>query len=644
MSAALDKVFSRTPRQRRLTVAALVAVVVAVPLAVAGLFTAALASADDRVDTIPAIVVNNDEFVTTTLPDGTTPSDGTGQVLAGRLLVTELTALGPSDAGTAGFDWTISNTADAQAALAAGDAYAILTIPRDFSASITSLSGSSPVQADLDIRTDDAHSYLAGSLAQSVGSALTGAFGQAITAQYLEGLYTNLAVLGSSLTDAADGAAALSTGVSGVKAGLDSLATGTSAAATGAASAASGSTSYASGVASYTDGVSGVSAGLTQLNAAAAALGPLETGLPAYASGVAETAAAFTALNAQMQADPQVAGYAAALAQIQGGLTALGAQSSGIGAAGTGIGSVLDGISTSTTGARTLAAGGPALSNGATDLATGVQGISAGLGTLATGTQSAQAGARALEAGAGELATGLADGAAGASVFIDTDAVTTAAVVSEPVGVTTARDHAIDSVGPIIGMIFVPIGLWIGALVVFLLFKPLSAAALASTASTGRLVRRGLGLAFAIAAGQAVLVTVLLHTALAVSWTLLPATLGFALLLGFVFVTVHHWLSVAFGRVGIVISLVLLALQLASASGLYPIELVATPFQALSPFLPLTWAVTGLQSILSESGGADVAAAAAILLLFAIGSVLLSFWSVSRARGARSFGLGPALA
>ncbi|TFD59558.1 YhgE/Pip family protein [Cryobacterium sp. Hh38] len=641
MSTALDKLFSRTARQRRLTVAALVAVVVAVPLAVAGLFTVALVSADDRVDTIPAIVVNNDEFVTTTLPDGTEQ-----QVLAGRLLVTELTAPSASDASTAGFDWTISNTADAQAALAAGDAYAILTIPSDFSASINSLSGSTPVQADLDIRTDDAHSYLAGSLAQSVGSAMTGAFGQAITAQYLEGLYTNLALLGSSLTDAADGAAALSTGVSGVKAGLDSLAAGTATAATGAASAASGATSYASGVASYTDGVTGLSAGLTELKSGAGALAPLETGLPAYASGVQGTAAAFTALNAQMQADPNVAAYAGALAQIQGGLTALGAQSPGIGAAGTGIGSVLDGISSSANGALTLAAGGPALSSGASDLATGVQGISAGLGTLASGTQSAQAGTHALEAGAAELATGLADGAAGASVFTDTDtdAATTAAVVSEPVSVTTERDHLIDSAGPIIGMIFVPVGLWIGALVVFLLFKPLTASALASTTSTGRLLRRGLGRAFAIVAGQAVLVTVLLHTALDVAWTLLPATLGFALLLAFVFVAVQHWLSVAFGRVGIVISLVLLALQLAAASGLYPIELVAAPFQALSPFLPLTWAVNGLQAIVSESGGADVAAAAAILLLFAIGSVLLSFWSVARARGARSFGLGLARA
>jgi putative membrane protein len=640
MSTALDKLFSRTPRQRRLAVAALVAALVVVPLAVAGMFTAALASADERVDTIPAMVVNNDAFVTTTLPDGTEQN-----ILAGRLLVTELTASNPDAANgenTAGFDWTISNAEDAQAALAAGDTYAILTIPKDFSASITSLSGTSPVQADLDIRTDDAHSYLAGSLAQSVGTALTGAFGQAITSQYLEGLYTNLALLGESLTDAADGAAELATGVSGVASGLDSLATGTSAAATGAASAATGATSYASGVEKYTTGVSGLSAGLNELNAGAAALAPLTTGLPAYADGVQGTTAAFTALNEKMQADPNVAAYAGALAQIQAGMTALNTQSGGISAAGAGIGSVLDGVSTTATGASQLAASGPALAGGANDLASGVHGISTGLGSLATGTESAQAGAHALETGADTLATGLAEGADGASIFTETDAAASAEVVSDPVGVTTERDNTIDSVGPVIGMIFVPVGLWIGALAIFLLFTPLTRAALASTTSTGRLVRRGLGRAFSIAAAQAVLVTILLHSALGVAWTLLPATLGFALLLAFVFVALHQWLTVAFGRVGVVISLVLLALQLASVSGVYPIELVATPFRILSPFLPLTWAVNGMQAIVSGTGGAAVGSAAAILLLFAIGSVLLSSWSVARKRGARSF--GPALA
>ncbi|WP_104195107.1 YhgE/Pip family protein [Cryobacterium sp. M25] len=636
MSTRLEKLFSRTPGQRRGAFGALLAGLIVVPLAVAGLFAGALATADQRVDTLPAIVVNNDEIVTTTLPDGSEQP-----VLAGRLLVTELTK--PSDDGSeaTGFDWTISNSADAAAALASGDAYAVLTIPKDFSASVTSLGGAAPTQADLGIRTDDAHSFLAGSVAQSVGTAMSGVFGREITSQYLNGLYTNLAMLGESLTQAADGAAQVSTGVTGVATGLDSLAGGTAAAASGASSAATGAASFSSGVTEYTQGVTGLSDGLTRLSTGAAGLAPLATGLPAYAAGVQANADGFRQLNAAMQSDPRVADYAPALLQLQGGLDALAAQSTGISQAGTGLEGVLDGVSQSANGASLLSAGGSDLRGGASDLATGVAGISTGLSQLVTGTTDAAAGARLLESGAVELASGLQDGADSAAPLTDTDPVTTAAVVSEPVGITAERDNAFASIGPVIGMVFVPIGLWIGALAIFLVMKPLSALALASTASTGNLVARSLGRAFGIAAAQAVVVVLLLHSTLGVSWSILPSTLAFTVFLAFVFAAVHHFLTAAFGRVGIVVSLVLLALQLTAVGGLYPIELVSAPFQMISPFLPLTWAVRGMQAIVSGGGG-SAGGPAAILLIFALVSVLASYWTVASRRGARSFGLAQA--
>ena len=59
-----------TPARRRGRTAALLAVVVAVPLAVAGLVAGAIGGADERLDAIPAIVVNNDEMVTLTTPEG----------------------------------------------------------------------------------------------------------------------------------------------------------------------------------------------------------------------------------------------------------------------------------------------------------------------------------------------------------------------------------------------------------------------------------------------------------------------------------------------------------------------------------------------------------------------------------------------
>ena len=139
---------------KKLRVIGLVAVVL-IPLAFVGLYVASIGDAKNGLDRIPAAIVNQDTAITTANPDGTT-----NYVLAGRQLVTQLTG-----DHSPGMDWTLSNAADAKKALADGSVYAILTIPSDFSKSVLSLSGASPVQAQLSIKTDDAHSYLAGSVA-----------------------------------------------------------------------------------------------------------------------------------------------------------------------------------------------------------------------------------------------------------------------------------------------------------------------------------------------------------------------------------------------------------------------------------------------------------------------------------------------
>ncbi|TFB96330.1 MULTISPECIES: YhgE/Pip family protein [Cryobacterium] len=660
MSTRLERLFSRTPGQRRWTFGAVLAGLIVVPLAVAGVFAGALATADQRLDTLPAIVVNNDTFVTTTAADGTKQT-----VLAGRLLVTELTAPASSRTASTGFAWTISNSADAAAALASGKAYAVLTIPADFSKSITSIGTAAPTQAELAIRTDDAHSYLAGTVAGTVGSAMTGVFGRQITTQYLSGLYSGLSTLGGSLTTAADGAGQVSTGVTGVATGLDSLSGGAASAATGAASASTGASSFATGVTAYTNGVDALSAGLGKLNTGTAGLSALSSGVAQYTGGVTQAATGFTKVSAgfttlagqfagvaaAIKADPANADayiaqyqagldtYQAGLTQFQGGLDTLSTQGAGLSQQTTSaLTGVQGGVAQSATGAAKLAAGSASLRTGATGLASGVSSLSSGVSQLATGTAAAATGVHQLETGASQLATGLASGAESAKKLNQDDPAQSASVVSEPVAITTSRDNPIATIGPLLGMVFVPVGLWIGALAIFLVMRPVTSTALASTASTGRLVSRGFGRAFGLAAAQAVVVVALLHASLGVTWTLLPATLGFAVFLAFVFVAVHQFLTVAFGRVGIVVSLVLLALQLTAVGGLYPIELVSAPFQAISPFLPLTWAVSGMQGIVS-GGGAGALNAVGILLLFAVVSIGLTFWAVAAKRGPRSFAL-----
>lgn len=657
MSGRLARLFGSTPAQRRLRYGALLAAVVVVPLAVAGLVSGAVGGGDDNLERIPAIVVNDDEMVTTTDADGDEQ-----QVLAGRLLVTELTG---GDA--AGFDWTISNDEEAAKKLADGEAYAVLTIPSDFSASVTSLSGSEPTKANLEIRTDDAHSYLAGSVVQSVGDAMTATFGRTLTQQYLEGLYGGLADLGGSLGQASDGAGELASGAGSLASGVGQLSTGVATAASGASDAASGASQYAAGarqyadgVAQYSAGVDGVAAGLGELATNTAGLGQLGSGAAELSTGysqqlepgllalIDQNVTMITGGQATCATQPVPASIAE-LCALRTGVSDTGDGMAGLAAGASGLGALETGIAQLSGGAQQLAAGSPAIRDGGTqlaaggdELATGIGELAGGLGQLSTGASSAATGATELASGAQQFADGLSDGAEQAGSLTDIDGAEMADVVSQPVTVDTSRDHEIASTGEAIGMWFAPIGLWIGALAMFLVFRPFGREALRSTASTGGLVWRALARASLVALGQAVAVVALLHLGLGVDWSLLPQTLAFSALAALAFTTVHAWLVTWLGRGGMIVSLVLVTLQLTATGSLVPIEALSGPYQAISPFLPLTWAVQGMQTIVSGAGGASVAAAAGVLALFALVGVLGTALVVGRRRGIRSIGFASA--
>lgn len=595
------------------------AAVVLVPLAFAGLFVGALSQADTAIGRIPAAIVNNDTLVYMTADDGSR-----SPVFAGRQLVTELTG------GSEGFDWLVTNESGAQKALAAGGVYAVLTIPDSFSQSILSLTSSDPTRANLAITTDDAHSYLTGALAKSVGESMASTFGTAITAQYIEGVYSSIGELGTSLGDAANGAESLSGGASDLRSGLTELAGGVS-------SAHHGSADLASGVRNYTQGVDGLSSGLAQLNSSAAGLGGISTGVTNFTGSVTALATQLAAANADLQADPTdpvalatVNTLSAHLSAAASGGATLAAQTSGA------VTGVSGGIAQSATGAAKLAAGSAGLRTGANSLASG-------LTTLSGGASSASAGAGSLVNGATELADGLAAGAADVPTMDDATAASSAKVVADPVSVNVTRDNAVTGVGQSIATFFIPLGLWVGALAVFLVLRPVNRRELVSTAGNGRLVFDALARAAAVTAAQALLLVALLHAVVGVSWAALPATLGFSLLMAAAFTAFHYLLTIGLGRGGLVVSLFVLAVQVTATGGLYPVQMLATPFQWVSPLLPLTYGVSGMQGIIAGGAVSQVLGAAGMLALFGIASVLIGLVAIRRTRKARALGLVPAL-
>lgn len=660
----------------------LVLIVAIVPAIILGVFIGALAAASAGTARVPAALVNEDDLVQTKNEDGTTTT-----IAAGRLVVTGLTK--PAQAGTAGVavDWTLTNAKDARAMLDGGEVYAIVTIPKTFSKSISNLSGTDAKRADIAIRTDDAHGTLVSQISGILGTTIASTIGTSISTSVVQGLYGGYATVRTSLQKAADGATKLSDGASTLSTGLsaaadggdgvatgvtslgsgaaklasgaNSLASGLDEAARGAKGAAGGARSLASGVDTYTDGVASYSKGVDSLltGIAPALDGSISSAQTKLASGSGSIADALT----RLAQDPTLSATDAAtlaslgtqLQQVSAGQAQLAAGQQRLEAAGAGIaplesagaklrsgGSTLDsgakalasglralpsGLSASAAGARSIGSGAAKLSTGADTLATGAS-------QLADGVRKSASGAKSLATGANTFGSGLGDGAKQVPNLTAAQQKRVGAVVASPIGANASTQNRLSGPGEIVATLILPVGLWIGAAALVLLFGPIRRRLLTTAVGTGRLVGGTLGRGAVVAAAQAVLMVALLAATVHPSWNALLLVFAVAVVAGVAFLAVHQALQAIFGRAGTVLSVVLLGVQLVAVGGIYPIELVSTPFQVVSPFLPMTAGVGATQAALAGAGGSAVAGGLVALALWGLIGFLVTVVAVSRRR------------
>jgi putative membrane protein len=666
-------------------------IVAIVPAVVLGVFVAALAAADNGSARIPAALVNDDKLVQTKGSDGTTTT-----IAAGRLVVTGLTKPASSGSG-ASIDWTLTNSRDAETMLKNGAVYAIVTIPRTFSKSISSVSSSTPKQADIRITTDDAHGTIVSQIGGIVGDTIASTVGGQITTSVVSGLYGGYATVRSSLLKASDGATRLGGGASSLSSGLgkaanggDRLATGASSlgdgarriatgigslgtgldrAANGAASAAGGAKRLSSGVDAYTNGVTAYSKGVDRLLAgivsgskqSAAAQRQLAGGTSTIADSLRQITQDPTISARSRGALTQIATH---LDAVSAGQTKLAAGSSQI-AGNRGIAQLqgagtklVSGGASLDSGSKSLAAGLAQLpggirsaASGAGRLATATNQLGAGADTLATGTaqltdgvRRSAAGADKLATGANSIGTGLKNGAKQVPNLTKAQQTKAGKVIASPVSASATRQNPLSGPGQIVSTLIVPVGLWIGAAALVLLFGAVSRRLLATGVGTGRLVGGALLRGVVVAVAQAVLIVVLLASTLGVGWSALPLLFLVAVVAGIAFLAIHQLLQAVFGRAGTVLSIVLLGVQLVAVGGIYPIELVSAPFQTISPFLPLTAAVQATTAVLTGASGGTVATGLLSLVLWAVLAFVLTVAAVARRRTSTAlFSAAPAL-
>nr|BFE68534.1 hypothetical protein GCM10020092_018350 [Actinoplanes digitatis] len=139
----------------------------------------------------------------------------------------------------------------------------------------------------------------------------------------------------------------------------------------------------------------------------------------------------------------------------------------------TGLGELATGAQRLNNGTADAAAGATDLRGGIYQLASGARRLDGGLDRLSTGGRQLATGIGDLQGGAAELASGLADGADQIPGYGE-DTSDRAEALSEPVGLDRTVRHPAATYGVGFAPYFLALALWVGAMISFMVLRPLN--------------------------------------------------------------------------------------------------------------------------------------------------------------------------
>ncbi|WP_432039740.1 YhgE/Pip family protein [Streptomyces cucumeris] len=278
-------------------------------------------------------------------------------------------------------------------------------------------------------------------------------------------------------------------------------------------------------------------------------------------------------------------------------------------------------------GAHKVAKGAGTLHTGLTTAKTGASDLDRGVGTLHTGANTLNGGMFRLVDGSGELSGGLHDGAAKIPDYDEHDRDRRTDVMSDPVQLVNQAMHKAPNYGTGFAPYFIPLSLWVGAMVAYMLIQPLNRRALAAGAASWRVALAGWLPVAAIGVLQTVALMAVLHWAIGLQMARAAGTVGFLVLVTACFVAIVQWLNARFGPAGRILVLALLMLQLTSAGGTYPVQTSPHFFNVIHPFLPMSYVVDGLRRLITGGGLGPVWLACAVLIGYTVAALALTAWS-----------------
>ncbi|MFB7468340.1 YhgE/Pip family protein [Streptomyces sp. NPDC056224] len=278
------------------------------------------------------------------------------------------------------------------------------------------------------------------------------------------------------------------------------------------------------------------------------------------------------------------------------------------------------------TGAHQVATGMAQLHTGLGSATEGSGAINEGVGKLGDGAHTLDGGMYKLVDGNRDLADGLHKGAGQIPDYDQQQRDARTEVMADPVRLANQSLHKAPNYGTGFAPYFIPLSLWVGAMVAYMLIAPLNKRALAAGASPWRIALAGWLPVAGIGAAQVGLLMSVLHWAPGLGLQMAhPAlTIGFLLLVTGCFAAIVQWLNAKFGAAGRILVLAVLMLQLTSAGGTYPVQTSPGFFNAIHPYLPMSYVVESLRHLITGGDLTSVWKGCAVLVAFTAGALALT--------------------
>ena len=624
-------------------------------------------------------------------------NEDTGAVLDGRAinvgaeLMTELKT--NRDIG-----WQFVDTKRAETGLRQGDYYMVLTVPTDFSAHTLTVTQEKPTPSTIPYKTSPARNYISSLLTKQAAEHVTKQVSTSVSKAYLQVLFTNIKSLSHGLDRAAIGASELANGSQNLTVGLASYTHGVSDVARGEKTLAGGVEALADGslalktglgdlqtslpnatkIQQLEDGVTAIQTGIATLNTAtqqpdktilaeqkivAADAEMLQQQLVSYKTNISKAGSSLAALQdgvasgqTAISVDPIAmlavinssqhiaASSVTLLADMQTLQTMLEKQqatlqtsiqtlASGMDALSPGLQAALKGYTGITSGTQALSVGAAKLYDGSNQAINGAQQLVLGTTKLDTASTALTNGASQITAGNETLASALTD-AANRLKLQPTGDMTAAHIVS-PVVSKDITTESVPNYGYALSPYVLSLGLFVGAFVFSVIYpvrrffdNPRNARAWWFSK---------ISVAFAVAVGQALILIAIMTLGLHLQPDHTIHFVWVTLLTSVTYMSIILLLTIMLDNVGRFLAMVLLVLQLGSAGGVFPIVLSAGFFQAVNPWVPMTYSIYAYRHAISSGLTSGEYIGSVIVLVIAAVAANIALIAFLRLHGMRHF-------